>query len=165
MVDTQSHEKLIAVIKGALVAALYAAVTLGLAPLSFGAIQFRLSEVFNNLVVFNKHYIWALTIGCAIANLWSPMGIVDVIFGSLGTLVMTGLSYLLSKHVKSVPLKLLITVIICTVMTWSVALELYYVSKLPFWPTYFTVAIGEFGSMLIGSILMWILSKRIDLTR
>ena len=47
MVDTQSHEKLIAVIKGALVAALYAAVTLGLAPLSFGAIQFRLSEVFN----------------------------------------------------------------------------------------------------------------------
>ena len=100
MVDTQSHEKLIAVIKGALVAALYAAVTLGLAPLSFGAIQFRLSEVFNNLV-----------------------------------------------------------------MTWSVALELYYVSKLPFWPTYFTVAIGEFGSMLIGAILMWILSKRIDLTR
>lgn len=93
------------------------------------------------------------------------MGIVDVIFGSLGTLVMTGLSYLLSKHVKSVPLKLLITVIICTVMTWSVALELYYVSKLPFWPTYFTVAIGEFGSMLIGAILMWILSKRIDLTR
>lgn len=51
------------------------------------------------------------------------MGIVDVIFGSLGTLVMTGLSYLLSKHVKSVPLKLLITVIICTVMTWSVALN------------------------------------------
>lgn len=52
-------------------------------------------------------------------------------FWFIRTLDYDGFSYLLSKHVKSVPLKLLITVIICTVtVTWSVALELYYVSKL-----------------------------------
>ena len=75
--------------KAGVVAGLYVAITLLLAPFSFGAVQLRLSELFNNLSVFNKRYIWAVTLGCAIANLTSPLGVVDVIFGSLGTLVMT----------------------------------------------------------------------------
>lgn len=159
------NQKLLGLTKAGIVAALYAAVTLLLAPVSYGSIQFRISEIFNNLAVFNKRYIWALTIGCAIANCFSPLGIVDVIFGSLGTLLMTGLSYLLSRKVKSTTGKLTIAVVVCTLMTWTVALELHYVSHLPFWPTYLTVAIGEFVSMVIGAFVIGIISKRIDLTK
>ena len=159
------NNKLLCLTKAAIVAALYVAVTLLLAPISYGNMQIRLSEIFNNLAVFNKRYVWALTLGCAIANFFSPLGIVDVVFGSLETFLMTGLSYLLSKKVKSIPVKLTITVIICTLMTWMVALELKYVDHLPFWPTYLAVAVGEFISMVIGAIIFDILSKRIDLTK
>lgn len=161
----KKNEKLLGLAKGGIVAALYVAVTLVFAPISYGSIQFRISEIFNNLAVFNKRYIWALTIGCAIANCFSPLGIVDVIFGSLGTLLMTGLSYLLSRHVKSTTGKLVIAIIVCTLMTWTVALELKYVNHLPFWPTYLTVAIGEFVSMVVGAFVIGIISKRIDLTK
>ncbi|KRL00627.1 QueT transporter family protein [Liquorilactobacillus capillatus] len=159
-----THAKTVGLLKASLVAALYVVITVALIPWSFGPVQLRLAEALNNLAVFNKRYIWALTLGCLIANLWSSLGAVDVIFGSLGTLMMTGVSYLLSRYTKSVPGKLVISVISCTVLTWSVALELFFVSHIPFWATYLTVAIGEFISMVIGAIVFWIISHRIDLT-
>ena len=156
MSNTQS--KVANLAKAGVVAGLYVAITLLLAPFSFGAVQLRLSELFNNL------YIWAVTLGCAIANLTSPLGVVDVIFGSLGTLVMTSLSYYLTRNVESVPKKLAICVIICALMSWSVALELYFVSKAPFWMTYLTVGIGELISMAIGAIIVYGISKVVDLS-
>ena len=118
----------------------------------------------NATNLFNKRYIWAVTLGCAIANLTSPLGVVDVIFGSLGTLVMTSLSYYLTRNVESVPKKLAICVAICALMSWSVALELYFVSKAPFWMTYLTVGIGELISMAIGAIIVYRVSKVVDLS-
>ena len=156
MSNTQS--KVANLAKAGVVAGLYVAITLLLAPFSFGAVQLRLSELFN------KRYIWAVTLGCAIANLTSPLGVVDVIFGSLGTLVMTSLSYYLTRNVESVPKKLAICVAICALMSWSVALELYFVSKAPFWMTYLTVGIGELISMAIGAIIVYGISKVVDLS-
>ena len=56
MSNTQS--KVANLAKAGVVAGLYVAITLLLAPFSFGAVQLRLSELFNNLSVFNKRYIW-----------------------------------------------------------------------------------------------------------
>lgn len=163
MTENTSH-KTVSMTKIGLVAALYVAVTLAIAPFSYGAVQLRLAEGFNHLAVFNKRNIIALTIGCAIANLASPLGIIDIVFGSLGTLVMTTLSYFVTKRIKSVPLKLAISTVICTLMTFSVAIELHLVSKLPFWPTYATVALGEFLSMALGAVVIYLVQKRMDLT-
>ena len=125
----------------------------------------RLSESFNHLVVFNKRYIWAVTLGCALANIWSSLGAVDVVFGTLGTLMMTALSYYLSTKVKSLSVKLVINVIVCALMMWTIALELYFVSGAPFWWTFFTVAVGEAISMSIGAIIIWFVSQKMDLTK
>ncbi|MFD1671206.1 QueT transporter family protein [Agrilactobacillus yilanensis] len=163
MTENTSH-KTVAITKIGLVAALYVAVTLVVAPFSYGAVQLRLAEAFNHLAVFNKRNVVALTIGCAIANLASPLGIVDVVFGSLGTLVMTLISYYATRRIKSVPLKLTVSTIICTVMMFNVALELHIFNKLPFWPTYATVAIGELLSMALGAIIIYLVQKRINLT-
>ena len=92
MENTSSHTRLVSLVKAALIAALYIALTL-INPLSYGAVQFRVSEMLNNLVVFNKRYIWALTLGCAVANINSSLGVVDMVFGTTETLLMTALSY------------------------------------------------------------------------
>ena len=73
--------------KLAVVAALYVALTVALQPLSYGSIQFRISEALMLLVVYNPVYSIALTIGCLVANFASSLGLVDVIFGTLATLV------------------------------------------------------------------------------
>lgn len=164
MSQSTSHARLVSLIKAALIAALYIILTL-INPLSYGAIQFRLSETLNCLAVFNKRYIWALTLGCAIANINSSLGAVDLVFGTLQTLVMTSLSWWVSRHLHSTASKLASVVIICTLMSWVVALELFLVTKVPFWMTYLTVGLGELGAMVLGAIIFWLISKRIDLSK
>ena len=75
--------------KIAMVSGLYVALTLVLAPFSFGALQFRVAEMFNHLVIFNKRNIIAVTFGCIIANAFSVLGIIDVFVGGFSTLFMT----------------------------------------------------------------------------
>lgn len=70
----------------AVVGAAYAALTMVLAPISYGAIQMRVSEVLCILPFFAPCTAWGLFLGCAIANVISASGILDVVFGSLATL-------------------------------------------------------------------------------
>ena len=51
-----------------IIAALYVAVTFLIAPFGFTLVQFRISEMFNHLVVFNKKYIFGIVIGVFVAN-------------------------------------------------------------------------------------------------
>ncbi len=71
----------------AVVAALYVALTLMLSPISYGIVQFRFSELLMLLCFFRWDYCLALTIGCAIANLFSPMMALDLVFGTSATLI------------------------------------------------------------------------------
>lgn len=75
-------------VKIAVVAALYAVLTSILAPISYGPVQFRISELMVFLAYFNPIYIIGLTLGCFITNiLTSPYVILDGIFGTFGTLL------------------------------------------------------------------------------
>ena len=69
----------------AIVGAAYAALTLFLAPISYGPVQFRVSEVLCILPYFFPGTAWGLFVGCAIANIMGG-GILDIVFGSLATL-------------------------------------------------------------------------------
>ena len=71
----------------AVVAAAYAALTIVLAPISFGPLQLRVSEVLCILPFFFPSSAWGLFVGCVIANMFSIYGVIDVIFGSAATLV------------------------------------------------------------------------------
>lgn len=71
-----------------LIAAVYAALTLGLAPISYGPLQFRISEALCILPYFFPQSAWALFAGCLLANLLGPSaGVLDIVFGSLATLL------------------------------------------------------------------------------
>lgn len=86
---------------GAVIAALYAVLTYVAAAvnLAYGPVQFRFSEALTVLPVFTPAAIPGLTLGCVIANLGSPLGVVDWIFGPLATLLAALATYLV-KDVK-----------------------------------------------------------------
>lgn len=89
----------------AVVGAAYAALTLVLAPISFGLVQFRVSEALCILPAFMPWTAWGLWAGCAIANLAGGYGLPDIVFGSLATL---GASLCMARLAKGCvqPLKL-----------------------------------------------------------
>jgi uncharacterized membrane protein len=70
-----------------IIAALYAALTLMLPVLSYGAWQCRLSEALTLLPLVLPQSVPGLAVGCLVANLLSPVGIWDVLFGTLATLL------------------------------------------------------------------------------
>lgn len=70
----------------ALVGAAYAALTMLLAPISYGPLQFRLSEALCALPFFLPHTALGLFLGCALANTISAAGPLDIICGSAATL-------------------------------------------------------------------------------
>ncbi|WP_304439145.1 QueT transporter family protein [Oceanobacillus sp. Castelsardo] len=104
-----------------LVAALYVAVTLILSVISFGAIQLRLSEMFNYLALFHKRYIVAITLGVVIVNFMSPMWFLDVPVGGIATFLVLILSRALTKNMKNLKAKLATTAIVFALSMFTVA--------------------------------------------
>ena len=157
----------------ALVAAIYIALTI-IPPfnvISFGAYQFRISEMMNFMAFYNRKYIIGVTIGCMIANLFSPLWI-DVFVGGGSTLVFLTLGVVLFSKVKPGYLlngwlrkDFFLFSIFFSISMVTIAIELNIVTGAPFLLTWFTTAIGECASRLVGAILIDKISKRIDLTQ
>ncbi|MDD7511876.1 MAG: QueT transporter family protein [Peptostreptococcaceae bacterium] len=89
---------------GALIAAVYAVLTIAIAPLSYGVMQLRISEAMTVLPAFTPVAIPGLFVGCVISNLLSPVGIMDILLGSLASLIAAYGSHLLRHNKWLVPL-------------------------------------------------------------
>ena len=73
-------------VQGAMIAAIYVALTLSLMPISYGPIQFRVSEALCILPFFTPAAVPGLFVGCLLSNLLGGLVPMDVICGSLATL-------------------------------------------------------------------------------
>ena len=82
----------------AMIAALYAALTLILQPLSFSNVQFRVSEALTILPTLTADAIPGLSIGCLLANWIAGAPWFDVVFGTLATLLGAFLTYKTRKN-------------------------------------------------------------------
>ncbi|MBS9339103.1 QueT transporter family protein [Fructobacillus sp. M2-14] len=166
----------------ALVAALYAAVTMMVAPIGFGPVQLRLSEGLNHLAAWNKRYILALSLGVLIANLVSPMGWIDWVFGTFDTVCMTALTYYLARKVASPLKKILISMVsVLTVGMAILAAEFTFAFAINAtgsfapdhagsiwanWLSYYVMLVpGEFASLLLGGVVIYALSKFVNLAK
>ena len=76
-----------ALARGAIIAALYTALTVLLAPLSYGEVQIRFSEAFTLLPILMPEAVPALLVGCLLSNILGGCSIFDIVFGSLATLL------------------------------------------------------------------------------
>ncbi len=138
----------------ALVAGVYVALTVALAPISYGMVQVRIAEALMLLCCFDRRYGIALTIGCAIANIFGGFGLADIIIGTAATAA----SALLMCRTKSVFLASLWPVLFNGVLVGGL---LTYLTATPFWLNALSVAAGEFVSVsLLGTLLFPLLKQK-----
>ena len=138
---------------GAVIAAVYVVLTLAFAPISFGAIQFRISEALCILPFFTVAAVPGVSIGCLLANI-----LADIIFGTLATLIGAIVSYRLrsvSKWLVCVPPILANAIIIPFVLKYAYGLP----DLIPY--LMLTVGIGEVLAVgVLGNLLMLALEPK-----
>ncbi len=140
----------------AVIAALYAALTWVFQPISFWAVQFRVSEALCVLPFFTPAAIPGVTLGCLLGNLITGAAIWDVIFGTLATLIGAVGSYLLRKNKWLVPIPPIVSNVI--IIPWVLRFAYGAEDAIPF--MMLTVGIGEILAIyVLGMILLLALEK------
>ena len=158
--QTNQNSKRIA--HGAMVAALYVVLTLVFAPISFGAVQLRVSEALSIMPMFGFSAVWGLFVGCLLANILGGAVLLDVIFGSLATLIGAIGGYLLRKNRWLVP----VPAIVSNAVIVPFVLKYGYGVDMPIWIMMLYVAAGEIISCyILGEIFASILKKNKNVFR
>ncbi len=142
-------------VQAAVIAAIYTVLTLVFAPVAYGEslIELRVSEMLTVLPFYTPAAIPGLFIGVILSNVFSPMGAVDVIFGSLATLLAAYLSY----KAPNKWLALLPPVVINGLVIGGM---LHYVYKFPLLLSILSITAGQILSCyILGGILMAVLEK------
>lgn len=138
--------------QNAIIACAYAVLTLAIAPLAYSEIQFRLSEIMVFLAFYNKKMIPGLILGCLIANLSSPLGLYDVFFGTLSTVVVCG-CFACAKNRWIAALEgAVITGVI-------IGFELHLAFGIPFFVNAIYVMVGELAVLMLGAVIFMTLEK------
>lgn len=146
-----------------IVAALYIAITFLIQPFAFTIIQFRISEIFNHLIVYNKKYFIGIVIGVLIANYFSPLFPYDLFFGVLHTAISLSITLIISKYVKKQWLLMMINSLVFSFNMFIIAFELHIFQNEIFLETWAFTFLGELVVMLIGIPLIHNINKRIKL--
>lgn len=97
-------KKLVFICQAAVIAALYVVLTYVFSAFASGVIQVRVSEALTILPVFTPAAIPGLVIGCLLSNTLTGCVLLDIIFGSVATLIGALGSYALRRHTWLVPI-------------------------------------------------------------
>lgn len=140
----------------ALIASIYSIVTVSLGTFSYSWVQVRISESLTP-IPFSMGFpsVSGLVLGCIIANLFSPVGLPDLVFGPILTLLAGVLSWKASFGKRLVAC-------IYPVIINSLGVSLYIHSfyGVPYWLSVATIAIGEFiAAVIIGYPLLLVIER------
>lgn len=137
-----------------IVAGLYVVLTVALSSLSYGGVQFRVAEMLTLLCFYKKEYCVALSLGCFISNMFSPMP-VDMLIGTFATVVAVIPMYLIGKNAtENRKIKMIIASLFPVVSNGIiVGLELKIFVSLPLFLSMAQVAFGEFVCVTILGVL------------
>ena len=139
----------------AILAGIYASLTLSMAPVSYGAIQMRIPEILTLLAFVNPQFAPGLILGCFIANLFSPFGMIDVIVGTFATAV----AVYSMRYARNIWIASLMPTMANGII---VGLEIALLAQLPIMETMFYVALGEFIVVTVAGVPVFkSLSKKI----
>ena len=154
---------IMSLVTAAMIAALYVVLSFAISAfgLASGAIQVRVSEALTILPYFTSSAIPGLAIGCLLFNLLSGAAVLDVIFGTLATLLGAVTSYFLGKTAKKFAwMKFLVPVppILANAFIVPWVLKTAYGLTDAYWYLVATVGIGEIISCgILGIVLMYAL--------
>ena len=146
-----------------LIAGLYTALTVALAPLSFGLVQCRVSEMLTILAAYSPVAVTGLTVGCALSNLIglsmgaNIAGALDILLGTLATGLAAWVSYRL-RHIRWGGLPVLSTLPPVIFNAVIIGAELALVSPVPTWQMFFTemalVGAGQLLACVLGGLVL-----------
>lgn len=137
----------------AMIASIYFILTMATLPVSFYGMQIRIAEILILLCFFRKDFVLGVTVGTLLANINSPMGAWDMLFGTLATLI----SGLLIGYMRQLFVAALIPVVI---NAFVVGLELHLILGLPLWLNIALVGLGEFIAVgILGYLIFLMLGK------
>lgn len=148
------------IVRGALIAAIYATLSYVSAPLQFLFFQFRISEALCILPIFIPEAVPGLFIGCIVANYLSGCVVWDILFGSLATLIGAIGARLLSK----LPKKLMFLSTLPTVFSNAIIVPFVimyaYGSSDSYMFLFITVLVGELvTATVMGTLLYYQMDK------
>ncbi|GHS95586.1 hypothetical protein AGMMS50276_11800 [Synergistales bacterium] len=147
-------KKLKSIALGGVIAALYVALTVALAPLSYGPLQFRVSEALTLLPFCVAEAVPGLFVGCVIANFFGGYGLLDVVVGGLATL----LAAWLTRRTPNLWFAALPPVLVNALFVGAM---LHYMADVPFLLVCGEVGLGQAGvCYLLGVPLMKALLTR-----
>ena len=150
--NNRTTETIKMITSNAVLAALYAILTIVCTPFAYGPIQFRISEILVLVCFFNKKYSIGLIIGCFLANLNSPTMTLDILFGTAATAIAC-VGIVFSP-------RLAIAVLFPIVANaFIVGWELTYFGE-PFWFSVGWVALGETVVLVAGYIFFFMFRKK-----
>lgn len=139
-------------------AALYSALSLFLAPFSFGPIQVRIAGMMLGAVPFlGLAGVFGQTIGCVIVNSVSPLGLIDLV-NVIPTFAMAFVIWRLKGRNVLIGLGSY-----CLVTSLGIALALNFAFSLPVPITYLTVLIGQLIAVVVGGFIVNKTLRRINL--
>jgi uncharacterized membrane protein len=142
--------------RGALIAGLYVIITYILSPVSFGPLQFRASEALTVLPILYPEAIPALFIGVLLSNIIGGLGMVDIIGGSLVTLLAAYGTY----YFRDSFLAYLSPIVL---NGFLISIYLHLLFEIPYWVTVVQISISEaVVVLLLGYPLIQVLKKRFD---
>ncbi|MBE6806936.1 MAG: QueT transporter family protein [Ruminococcaceae bacterium] len=154
-----------------LIAGLYTALTVALAPFSFGMVQCRVAETLTVLAAYSPQAGVGLTVGCALSNLIglsmgaNMAGALDVLLGTLATGLAAWLSYRL-RSIRWGSLPVLSTLPPVVTNALIVGTELTLVVGPATWQTWFlwagSVALGQLAACVVGGL---VLAKTLETSR
>ena len=151
----------------AVIAAAYAVLTIVLAPISYGPVQFRVSEALTVLPFLMPSTVWGIAIGCVIANLYTQ-SVLDIVFGTLATLLAGLLTARFGRKGNTVKNRVLgclmpvvfNAVIVGAVLTWGYGFREFASDLASYGFNALTVGLGEAAVLyLIGYTLLRQLPK------
>src|SRR5690625_3011726 len=151
----------------AVIAALYFVLTATVAPFGFTNIQFRISELFNHFIVFNKKFFWGIVGGVFLANLFLSPTKVDLIFGLAHTMISLGITIFLARYITNKILLMLMNSLVFSFNMFIIAymLKVFLHLEETFIFLWVTGGISEFITMVIAIPIVLFLIKRINLSK
>src|SRR5699024_3112092 len=148
-----------------LLASLYIAVSLAIQPIAFSNIQFRLPEIFNHLVVFNKTYFFGIVLGVFLTNLFSLLVVYVLVVVVLLSVLSLVITILFARFIKNIWVLLILNTLVFTFNMFIIAFELNLALKIPFLLGWLTTAAGEIVVMALGIPIMYALNIKLKLDR
>jgi uncharacterized membrane protein len=140
-------------LRAAMIAALYTSLTYVLAPISYGPLQFRLSEALTLLPILYPEAIYGLFIGTLVANIFGGLGLWDIVGGSLATLLAAWFTYRFRMNLFAY-----LSPIITNALIVGSYLSILY--AMPYWFTILSIGVSEAIIVFaIGYPLIIILKK------